>query len=163
MQASLAMKMSRMWALGALSLGALVLSAAGCHDPDDHSHGGTADAGEVVEGDPLAPGFSKTGEAGLTVELLELSPAETVRGDNTWMVNIKDATALQAGCSVEVEPFMPAHGHGANQPVVVSDLGDGSYELTPLNLFMRGLWTVDISVNCAGLTDVIRFEVWVEG
>lgn len=139
---------------------ALLLSAPllGCDDDPAAEEGETA-----TSGDPLAPGFAKAGESGLKVELMALSPAETVRGDNTWTVKVTDGNGPQAACAMSVEPFMPAHGHGAGRVVEVKDRGEGTYELTPLNLFMRGLWTVDLSLDCDGLTDVVRFEVWVEG
>ena len=142
------------WTMAALLSAPLV----GCgEDP-------AAEAGQAAtEGDPLAPGFTKAGEGGLKVELMEQSPAETVRGDNTWLVKVTDGDGPQAACAMTVEPFMPAHGHGAGRVVEVEDRGEGTYELMPLNLFMRGLWTVDVSLACDGVTDVVRFEVWVEG
>ena len=40
---------------------------------------------------------------------------------------------------------MPDHGHGTPTPVVVSATGEpGEYELDPVNLFMAGLWTIDL-------------------
>lgn len=143
-----------------LGLGA-GLTQAGCGHDDEHGdHGG---GGEAPEGDPVAPGFAKTGTGGLTAELQVLDPPEPVRGDNTWTVSVRDAAGAATACSMQIEPFMPAHGHGTGKTAEVEDLGDGSYRVTPINLFMRGLWTVDFALDCEGTTDLIRFEVWIEG
>ena len=147
--------------LAPLALLALLGALAGCGEHDDH--GGHGGHGEEPEGDPIAVGFSVTGEGGLTAELAALEPAAPVRGDNAWTVRLKAGDAALEGCAIVVEPYMPAHDHGTGEVAEVEALGEGQYRLEPINLFMRGLWTVDLDLDCAGRTDRVRFEVWIEG
>jgi hypothetical protein len=45
-----------------------------------------------------------------------------------------------------VTPYMPKHQHGSAE-VVVSELGDGEYELAPIELVMPGVWEIPVSVT----------------
>jgi YtkA-like len=142
-----------------------MLGATAC----DETSGDDDDDAEVpfCERDDRADAFMvdlrKTGERS-TLSIVEASPAEPVRGDNTWRLRLTDASGTpMAGMSVEAMPWMPDHGHGSPVETHISDLGGGEYELAPLNLFMAGFWTVTFAVTSdTGETDELVFSVCVD-
>jgi hypothetical protein len=121
-------------------------------------------------GDPraerYAAGMQKTAPKGqLTVTLLSSDPGPPIKGTNVWTVLVSDAAkAPQSGASVKVKPFMPDHGHGSPAKPVISALSDaGQYKVTPLYLFMAGLWEVTLDVTtAAGVQDAVVFRFCIE-
>jgi len=153
-----------------LAVGAVALLFVGCDGGDDPiadaGHASLRDAGPPPAGDVYAAGMEHVGEAGrLKMALLEAEPAPPDRGDNRWTVRVLDADDVpQGGCALEVKPFMPAHGHGANKDAVVTPAAEpGEYVVEPLDLFMPGLWEVRFTVECGGVTDNVLFSFWIRG
>jgi hypothetical protein len=144
-----------------LLLLALTLALPAC---DDQASDPIVDAGVdcPAEGDCYAIGLSKTGSA-LTVRLTDAQPAPPSMGDNLWDFEVLAGDAPQTGCAITLLPLMPAHGHGSNTQPVTTELGEGRYHAEPLDLFMRGLWTIDFSLDCGGVTDEVQFSFWIEG
>ncbi|MCA9524974.1 MAG: FixH family protein [Myxococcales bacterium] len=154
------MRRAGWWVLALAALGA------GCDDGGGSDGAGGSGGGTgPLAGDTYVAGLTHMGAAGaLEVRLMEATPAPPELGDNTWQVAIVDAAgAPQAGCTVEPSPRMPAHGHGTNTPAVVRELGEGSYEITPLDLFMPGLWEVPLHLVCGDAEDEVLFAFWIEG
>ena len=96
----------------------------------------------------------------LGIELTAAEPAPpAVRSDNAWRLRVTD----EAGVAVtEAElfatPYMPEHQHGSAE-VVVSELGDGLYRLSPIELVMPGVWEIPVSVTPpAGETSEATFR-----
>jgi hypothetical protein len=130
---------------------AVLLVASAC---GDHS-GSHADAGYdcTIEDrdDTYVAGLEKAGEVGtLTFRLLSATPAPPARGDNSWMVEIVDGGGPVSGATVDVTPFMPDHRHGTPIDAVVTDQGSGQYQVTPVNLWMPGLWETTIEATPSG-------------
>ena len=50
------------------------------------------------------------------------------------------------GAEVEVEPFMPDHGHAPPRRAVVMELDDGRYRAEPVTFHMNGFFTVEVVV-----------------
>jgi YtkA-like len=99
------------------------------------------------------------------VALIDAIPAPPSRGDNTWTVRVLDesSTALD-DLEVTVDPFMPDHGHGSTIRCHVEP-GEqpGTYVLSPVNLFMPGLWEVTIDIaRDDGMPDAVMFSFCVD-
>ncbi|MCA9541584.1 MAG: FixH family protein [Myxococcales bacterium] len=127
----------------------------------------TADGGGGAppQGETYAAGMAKATDA-VTVVLVEAVPGPPIRGDsNVWTLALQDAEgAPMDGCTIEVDPRMPAHGHGTTPvPVATPIEGEtGMFEVRPLNLFMPGLWRVAVRPTCGSDTAEVFFEFWIE-
>jgi hypothetical protein len=163
--------------LGIVSL--LVLSLPSCDDGDDdvgdghghatgddgHEHGddasgGNGDGHEHGGEDPcddprideFRVGMTAEGEA-MRVTLLDATPSEPFRGDNAWTVSLTDLSgAPLEDYAVDVQPWMPDHGHGTSVGAEVVDRGDGELFVDPVNLWMAGLWEVRFLVTLEDAT-----------
>lgn len=129
----------------------------------DHSMNGDdepVNCAAITDDDEFVIGLSKPGEAGiLTFTIMSGDPAPPIRGDNAWVVEITAAGAPVTNASIAVTPFMPAHGHGAGKPAVVQPMPDpGQYELSPINLWMPGVWETTIDVTSASGNDQVTFK-----
>ncbi len=67
--------------------------------------------------------------------------------------------------AVVATPLMPDHGHGTPINAEVTELTTpGEYEVTPVNLWMPGLWEITIEVtNGADVSDAVTFAFCIEG
>jgi hypothetical protein len=126
----------------------LALLGCGSHDAPHDAH--PDDAGECAgDFDTYQAGMSREAEPGqLTVELVESQPAPpAVRKDNVWWLRLSDSEGLPVlGAELLVTPYMPEHQHGSAE-VVVEELGDGEYRLSPLELIMPGVWEIPVSIT----------------
>ena len=104
--------------------------------------------------DMFSAGMMKVGSQGkLTFKLMSSTPAPPSRGDNTWQVDIVDGGgAAVTGAAVVVTPFMPDHNHGTGIKAVVTEPSAGHYQVTPVNLWMPGLWQVTVRATPSGGT-----------
>lgn len=129
---------------------------------DDHSMGDDdpVNCAAITDDDEFVIGLSKPGDAGiLTFTIMSGDPAPPIRGDNTWVVEVTAAGAPVSNAAITVTPFMPAHGHGAAKSVVVEAMPDpGQYQLSPVNLWMPGVWETTIDVTSASGDDQVTFK-----
>ena len=138
------------------------------------------------------PGMSQTTSEGhLMVTLLSSLPGPPLKGNNTWVVEVRDPNGPIDGATLSATPFMPDHGHGSSIRVGVEAAGaPGTYRLArprsprgrlardfpnglvptsygylaPVNLFMSGLWRVTVNVATpAGQHEFVTFLFCVEG
>jgi hypothetical protein len=101
-----------------------------------------------------------------TGTLVASDPAPPAIGTNTWTLRIDDANGQPlANATVDVKPFMPDHGHGTSiRPVVTAGPAPGTYQVTPLYLFMPGVWRVTVSVQVGTApADTVDFFFCVAG
>jgi hypothetical protein len=143
----------------------VVFALGACEEPSDDT---TAEAGDdpeplTCEDDERAEAFTvdlaKTGERH-TVKIVEATPAEPARGDNTWTVELLDGDGNpEDGATMDLRPWMPDHGHGSPVEEEVTDLGGGEYEIKSLNLFMPGLWQVTFDLSDASDSEDAPDEV----
>lgn len=124
--------------------------AANAANADGDGSGGS-DGGNECSGDfdVYAAGMQRQAVPGaITVELVDALPAPpAVRTDNTWWLKLTDSEGEPLlGAQLLVTPFMPAHQHGSAE-VVVEESGDGGYKLSPLELFMPGVWEIPMSIT----------------
>jgi hypothetical protein len=139
---------------------ALACFAAACAD-DDPPPDDTVDCAAVTDADEFVIGLQKQGARGaLTFTIMSGDPAPPVRGDNTWVIELTASSTPVAGAFVSVVPFMPAHGHGAGKFVEVTESTQelGQYELSPVNLWMPGVWETTIAVTSASGDDDVVFR-----
>lgn len=152
----------------ALVLLALPLFACGGKAAD------TPDAAEDCSMDPRADtfvvGLDKKGQAGALDFVLESSmPAAPSRGNNTWVVQINSMSAGVVGSPVSglasdivITSYMPDHGHYSVIPTKVTETATpGQYQLSPINLFMPGIWQTTIQAS-GGTADMAMFSYCVE-
>jgi hypothetical protein len=142
-----------------LLLAALVL--AGCSSSTS-GQPATADSGPAPSAcatDPRAqtysPGMSQPGATGLVkIALLSIAPNPPTKGNNSWTIKVTDASGAPLdGLSITVKPFMPDHGHPSSIVPEVAPAGTpGEYNVTLLNLFMPGIWTITFDVTMSNMS-----------
>lgn len=153
-------------AFAALLTAPLALTLGACEPAEGNSSDdGPSESACASEdrADDFAIALSKSGDRHM-VTIADASPAEPIRGDNSWTVMVTDLNGGAApGVSVDASPWMPDHGHGTAVEETVNDLGDGEFEISPLNLFMAGYWEVTLDLADAdGNPDQVMFAVCVE-
>jgi hypothetical protein len=160
------------FALGALG----ALAACGKDDPqtpmDAAVDAEPADAGvdapsvcdNELRDEDYVPGMSKLGTNGYKVVLVTSTPVIRPKGDYVWDIQVLDP-AMQPldGATIKVGPSMPDHHHGAQKTAVVTPGTGGMYSLSPVNLWMKGYWTVLIKIedNAATELDAVTFKFCV--
>ena len=140
-----------------------LVSFAACSS-DDH-HGGddgmSYNCAEEDRDDEFVVGLEKAGQNGtLTFKLLEAVPAPPSRGDNTWTLQLTSQTAAApvTGAAMVVTPFMTDHKPGTPIQVTIEPMPSaGQYKLTPVNLWMPGLWRTTIEASSGADTDKAVF------
>ena len=131
--------------------------------PDDAA---STTCGTDTRGELYAPGMTQTGKDHLlTVKLLTSTPGPPIKGNNNWVITVTDTTGAPVdGLAIKVIPFMPDHGHGTPILVGVTPMGNGTYDLNPVNLFMAGLWQVSINMTTTDMhVDQSVFSFCIEG
>jgi hypothetical protein len=126
-------------------------------------HGATTvDPSDDPRVDDFMPGLTKEGDA-VRLTLIEAVPSELVRGDNAWTLRVSDPSGEPLDdFTIEVQPWMPDHGHGTGVPAEITHLGDGEVHFDPLRLYMNGLWEVRFTITFAdGASETLVIGVWV--
>jgi hypothetical protein len=132
----------------ALVLGAILSSFVACVCVAACS--GSSDASNDFPQAPYAS-FAVDGQP-LDVEL-RTSPAQPPeRGVLSVELRVKDANgAPKDGLTLDVVPWMPAHGHGSSVIPVVTAEGDGVYRVDRLQLAMPGTWQLRLALHAPDL------------
>lgn len=110
--------------------------------------------------DQYTVGLEKMGSV-FDVKLVSALPAPPSRGDNEWIVHIETlaGAAPVAGATIEVTPFMPKHQHGTPIDVKIeAQPGAGDYKLSPVNLWMPGVWETTIEMTSTSGTDQVVYK-----
>ena len=111
--------------------------------------------------DDYIAGMSRTGVNGFGVVLVNSTPPPAAKGNYTWTVQVLDpAMSPRDGLTIAVFPFMPDHGHGtAVQAIVTPSGANGMYSISPINLFMTGLWSIRLGLR-DGNTELDAIVYW---
>jgi hypothetical protein len=143
----------------------LALAACGTNSADDGDDA-PVDCSTVQGVDIFMPGLPHQGANGnIDFQMMSIDPAPPARGDNTWVVQLNSMASgvvgdPMDGATLKVSPFMPSHQHGTPVEVEITPTGDpGQYQLSPVNLWMPGVWETTISATSGTTTDhaVYRF------
>lgn len=90
-------------------------------------------------------------------------PDPPVSGQNKVTMELKNADdgSPVTGAEVEVEPWMPGHGHGSPEVPEVSEEGGGKYLITNILYNMPGDWELRIDITADEGTDrfVLKYDV----
>ncbi|CAN5412034.1 hypothetical protein BH11MYX1_BH11MYX1_26850 [soil metagenome] len=117
--------------------------------------------------DTFTVGLEKPGVNGaVDFKLMSINPAPAVRGNNTWIVQLASMASGVVGSPIDgamvsASPFMPAHQHGSPITPEISATGTpGEYMITPINLWMPGVWQTTLTVT-SGTADRAVFSFCV--
>ncbi|HTA20181.1 MAG TPA: FixH family protein [Polyangia bacterium] len=113
--------------------------------------------GPAMTGDAApAPSFSDapletvTSTSGGVRIALRWSPSVPVRGENAAQLTFVDGLGQEIdGLTVDVVPWMPAHGHGTSVQPVTTATEPGVVVATPLYLYMSGAWQLRLTISGA--------------
>ena len=127
------------WVLLALPISLLAVACvsdeAPTHDPDPNAPFGTLDCSQEERAMTFESGMEVFGNAGYVAEMMVATPMPmpAMRDDNAWTLQVRDSDDNAAlGLAIVVAPWMPDHGHGTSVSAVVTDNGDGSYDISPV-------------------------------
>jgi YtkA-like len=111
---------------------------------------------------PFTVGIEATTPAGVTVRIASAAPTPPDVGDNTWTLEVVDASgAPVTGLAPVVTPWMPLHGHGlAPAEYSCVEEADGRYVVDTFDLVMPGLWQFTVEVADG---DEVQFDFCAEG
>ncbi|HEX5100804.1 MAG TPA: FixH family protein [Polyangiaceae bacterium] len=117
--------------------------------------------------DTYVAGLTADGERGVLAFRIDSSePAPPAKGGNTWEVSVLDADGNLASGDLGVALDMPDHGHGSQvEPEVTYDEESGRFTITPLYLFMAGVWRIELTLasDADKVVDRGTFYFCIEG
>jgi hypothetical protein len=158
------------------ALVALAFSGAiACSDDTGGDMGGTGGSSNTVSCtddlrlDVYTDNMAKEGELGaLTFRFSDFEPAPPAKGSNTFRVQVTNPSGDVLTHGLAVSLIMPDHGHGTSiKPVVSLDAASGVYTVTPLYLFMPGVWRITFDAAAArsdaAALDRVDLHFCVEG
>ena len=86
--------------------------------------------------------------------------------ENVWTVKLMDMSdaPMPSATLMDVEPFMPDHGHGSQEVPVMGDTSaDAEVGVSNIYFQMPGVWTVTFTVDDGtGATDKVTFGVCIK-
>lgn len=129
-------------------------------DDDDES----VNCAEETRDDDFAVGLHKMGESNLLdFTFVSADPAPPARDDNTWVIQVGTPNGQAiAGATMTVTPYMRDHGHPSAKNVIVEPMPEtGQYKLSPINMWMPGLWETTIDATSASGNDKVVFRFCV--
>lgn len=116
--------------------------------------------------DTYVAGLTATGERGtLSFRIDSSEPAPPAKDGNTWQVSVLDADGSPQSGDLTVALDMPDHGHGSQaEPEVTYDDASGRFTISPLYLFMAGVWRIELELSVDGkVVDRGAFYFCIEG
>lgn len=94
---------------------------------------------------------------------ISASPVQPVTGTNELRFYVfKGMGTPVTGATIDVEPWMPGHGHGSTEVPVVSEDGDGWYTVSNVFYTMPGYWELYIDIDDSVDADSVTFEYNVQ-
>jgi hypothetical protein len=151
--------------LGAAALAAVV--ATGCGgSPATAADGAALFSCETETRDvDYMPDLTRTAASGRwQVVLMTSEPGPPVKGTNTWTVKLLDDTgAPRDDVPITVRTFMPDHNHGSTIKASVTPMGNGVFRVSPLYLYMPGLWQVTLDLDAPNAPDNVMFPICIPG
>ncbi len=108
-------------------------------------------------------GLASKGVAGASFSIVGATPSVVQQGLNEWTVTVTDAKGAPVDGTVTLASLMPDHNHGSPTQATITAKGNGQYDIAGINLSMRGVWTVTITIASASLNDNAAFTFCVDG
>lgn len=119
-------------------------------------------------GETYVVGLEHVGTSGaLNFRLMSAMPAPPAFSKNTWIVQINAMSsgvvgAPVAGATITVTPFMPDHQHGTLRVNIEAMPEAGQYRLTPIDMWMAGLWEVTINAQAGAVRDTTVYRFCIQ-
>jgi hypothetical protein len=142
----------------------------GCDDTTDacaDQFAAAEDISTVESPDTYLSGVQKVTDQGhFIVELVRSTPPPKFTGDFTWELTVQDNACVEVGdLEVKAEPTMPQHGHGTTPEYTDATVNTANkYTLTDMNLFMPGVWQIEVTVTASdGTVDTVSWFFDLEG
>jgi hypothetical protein len=146
---------------------AVLAVAAACGGDDHGAHDSDAGYNCALDerGETFVAGMSKTGANGYAFALDDAVPSPPAKTDNVWTVAVTEpGGAAATSVGMTAVPFMPDHGHGTPIGAVATAVGDGSFTIEPINLWMPGLWEIRLAATDGDTAlDQVVFRFCVDG
>lgn len=120
---------------------ALALTLGGCGEATDGGQG--LDVPPVFSATPSEMVASASDRLQLAVTW---SPETPVKGQNAVRLQFLDDQRPVNGLTVDVVPWMPAHGHGTAIRPTVASSAPGEFVARPIYLYMSGAWQLRIAI-----------------
>lgn len=90
-------------------------------------------------------------------------PVQPVTGTNALRLYVFKGTGTPVtGATIDVEPWMPGHGHGSTEVPVASEDGNGWYTVNNIFYTMPGYWELYIDIDDSVDADSVTFEYNVQ-
>jgi hypothetical protein len=107
----------------------------------------------------LGPRSSSGGHFSATLEPVRKPVEVGVTG--SWLVTVRHRAGKAAkGCSIGVDGWMPAHGHGLpTAPRVTREVEQGVYLVEGMRLSMPGAWELRLAIANCGEPDTATFPL----
>jgi len=105
----------------------------------------------------------QSSESGLVNATVTLEAAALERGQNSFLVVLQPVADAGDDAGAEVPALtnavatMPAHGHSVTASTIALD--GSAYRVGDLDLFMSGLWQVDLTVTVGARSDHVEFSL----
>jgi hypothetical protein len=156
----------------AMALLAVLMGAAACGAESPTSGGSSgSNAASVCASDPRAEAYAvgleaKATDGAVKIRFVDAMPAPPSKGNNTWTVQVLNGADQPIhGATIELKAFMSDHGHGSSTAPTVTPMGsNGTYALTPVDLFMPGIWEITFNVTPPqGTADAVVFTFCIDG
>jgi len=111
--------------------------------------------------DPEPSASHVSSSQGMYVGEFRFDPNPPEVGQNQLTLQLAAAQDPVLGASIQLSPYMPAHGHSSSQIPTVSELGDGSYLASGIVYNMPGTWelTIDVSADVGSDSFVLSSDV----
>ena len=107
--------------------------------------------------EPYVDNLEKPGKSQQVVfTLVSAEPTPPSIGSNHWTIDVRDNDGQPiTGLKLSAATWMPLHAHGS--PIVASSVeqGAGRYRVSPVELFMPGLWEITLSANGGELAGAV--------
>jgi len=114
-----------------------------------------SDAKSLNGGDQLV----QSSDSGLVDATVTLEAATLERGQNSFLVRLApaDDAAADAPVLTSAVATMPAHGHSVSATSIAPE-GE-AYRIDDLDLFMSGLWQIDLTISVGAQSDHVEFSL----
>jgi hypothetical protein len=108
-------------------------------------------------------GLTSTGSAGASFEIESATPSVVQQGLNEWTVAVHDSSGAPVDGALGEKAWMPDHGHGSPTLPTITAKGGGEYDVSGINLSMRGVWQITLSITSPTVSDAAVFTFCVDG